>query len=473
MLLAGSGMKASAHAFGSRYDLPLPLWLYLASAGAAVGLTFTPLALLPRRHGTRPIASTTLPLPRPFPARSALRRIAGAIGILVFGLILVAGLFGIQSTTRNFAPAMVWVIWWVGLVFFTALAGNMWPAFNPWTAAYDAMAAVLQRCGLVASTSLRRSCPRGIGAWPAVMLFATFAWLETASDGAEHPRTLACLVIAYSVIAWIGMVIFGRRAWLASADPFHRLFAVLGRFAPIRVTARRIVLRVHGAGLIQSRPVPWSATGFIILMLATVSYDGFAETPVWAAFLDWLSQSLVMRPLLIGMQQAGIDLLVAAKTFGLAATAAVFAAVYLAFCAASAGLAGGAVGIGRLAGSLVHSLVPIAIGYHFAHYLSYLLLAGQLMIGLVSDPLGFGWDLFGTADHAIDIGVIDAATVWYVAIAAIVVGHVIAVTVAHFSALNLYRDSRRAILSQIPMLVLMMGYTMTSLWILSQPIVAQ
>ena len=129
-------------------------------------------------------------------------------------------------------------------------------------------------------------------------------------------------------------------------------------------------------------------------------------------------------------------------------------------------------GTGATARAYVLTLVPIAIAYHLAHYLSYLLLAGQAAIPLASDPFGWGWDLFGTAGYAVDIGIIGPKEVWYLSVAAIVAGHVAAVVLAHVTALRLYATARAAVLSQLPMLVLMVGSTMTSLWILSQPIVA-
>jgi hypothetical protein len=118
----------------------------------------------------------------------------------------------------------------------------------------------------------------------------------------------------------------------------------------------------------------------------------------------------------------------------------------------------------------VLTLLPIAVGYHLAHNLSYLLLAGQFAIPLASDPLGFGWDLFGTKLYGIDIGIIDAATVWTVSVAAIVVGHVAAVWLAHATALAAYGPAGGRARVQLPLLLLMVGYTMTSLWILAQPI---
>ena len=159
------------------------------------------------------------------------------------------------------------------------------------------------------------------------------------------------------------------------------------------------------------------------------------------------------------------------KTVGLLLTITLFVAVYLCVAWLVDRCSGEPQGLRVSAGSFVLSLVPIAIGYHLAHYLSYLLIAGQLIIPLASDPFNLGWDLFGTRGYAVDIAIVDARFVWYTAVVTIISGHVIAVCLSHTMALRLYKKRSRAIRSQIPMLVLMMGYTMSSLWILSQPIV--
>src|SRR6185437_15118213 len=125
----------------------------------------------------------------------------------------------------------------------------------------------------------------------------------------------------------------------------------------------------------------------------------------------------------------------------------------------------------RVAGLFVLTLVPIAIAYQVAHYLSFLVTAGQYAIGLVSDPFGSGWNLFGTANHMVRPNIIDARLVWLISMGAIVAGHVAALYLGHLLALREYRDPRAVSRSQWPMLVLMVSYTMLSLWIIAQPIV--
>jgi hypothetical protein len=213
-------------------------------------------------------------------------------------------------------------------------------------------------------------------------------------------------------------------------------------------------------------------------MLAAVTFDGFMETPLWTAIAastgQWLSV-LADRP-------SGDELHAVVATLGLAACAALFLSIYavcawlIARCAAMNAGAGApprtryeAMKIARL---FVFTRVPIAIGYHLAHYLSFVVMAGQYLIPLASDPLGLGWDLFGTSRYFVRIGIVDARFVWFASVAAIVTGHVAAVYLAHAMAMRVFKEKRAALRSQYPMLALMIGYTMVSLWIIAQPIVS-
>jgi hypothetical protein len=128
-------------------------------------------------------------------------------------------------------------------------------------------------------------------------------------------------------------------------------------------------------------------------------------------------------------------------------------------------------GAGIIVRRFVLSLVPIALAYHVAHYFSFLFIGGQYAIPRLSDPFGYGWNLFGTARYQVDIGLVTPRLQWTVAVVSVVVGHLVAVYVSHVTALRVFRSSRAALRSQIPMVLLMIAYTMISLWILSQPIV--
>ena len=128
---------------------------------------------------------------------------------------------------------------------------------------------------------------------------------------------------------------------------------------------------------------------------------------------------------------------------------------------------GGDISARDLRRAFVHSLVPIAMVYVAAHYLTFLVFEGQAISYLASDPLGQGWDLFGTASDTIDYGVLGQNAAWYLQVGFVVAGHVAALTLAHDRALTLYPDRRLAVRSQYWMLGVMVGFTTLALWLLA------
>ena len=464
--------SAAAHAFGQRYDLPIPLDLYLGGAGLAVALSFVAAAVALKRPSEDARLELDLTRRIPFlgPVAQAAFIVTRLIGLAVFLLVLIAGFIGVQDAFENIAPTTVWVIWWIGLAYASALIGDLWHALNP----FRAVAAVLRRINPV--PPLRY--PDALGVLPALLLFAGFAWTEMVSERADSPAGLAWLALCYAIVTLAGMGLFGAATWLRNGEAFTVAFGLIARFGPF--TARRrqesgermqIVVRPFGAGLLSRAPVHPTLMLFVLLMLATVSFDGFRETPAWNWAINWAASSPFLRATLIDLRAAGVDLLALFSTAGLLGAFVVFVAVYALFARLMAWAGGDEVSTGLAARQFVLSLMPIAIAYHLAHYLSYFMLAGQLMIPLASDPFGFGWNLFGTASYRMDISVVSAKMVWYTAVTAIVIGHIAAVWLAHITALRVFSTPRRALASQYPMLVLMVGYTASSLWILAQPVV--
>lgn len=468
-VLTLTASPAVAHAFGQRYDLPLPLWLYTTGAGATVALSFAVIALFLRRTHRDP-ETLSVDMLRVsglhWLCHRWVRTGVQTASVGVFTLILAACFFGNPDPFDNIAPTFVWVVWWVGLAFLSALMGNLWDLLNPWRILFQ-WATRLSR-----SDAAPRPFPAWLGYWPAVFLFLIFAWMELISGSAEKPPILGSLIIVYSVFTWSGMARFGSEAWLRYGEVFSVVFGVLARFAPISGKNGELRLRFPATGLLVHDPVPMSYVCFVLLLLTSVTFDGILETPLWQSLVAWIAESTALRGTLLFLQQGGINLLILIKTLALLFMPLVFIGAYLAVSWLIGWAGSGRIPLRNLAGFFVLSLVPIAIAYHLSHYLSYLLIAGQNIIPLASDPFGIGWDLFDTKAYRLDIGIVNAKMVWYVAVAAIIVGHVVAVYVAHAMALRVFPTVRQALCSQLPMLALMVGYTMVSLWILSQPIVA-
>ncbi len=455
--------SAWGHAFDERYDLPAPLSYFVAGATAAVGLSFVVAALVMRgapsaARGGREFSLG--PVVRMLPVLHVLARM---LAVLLLGVTIAAGLFGTRDPVMNLAPTLVWIVGWVGLSLFAACVANVWAALDPWRAIFDALDAAARRLGRSKGIVIGWRYPRVLDAWPAVALLLFIGWFEVAYPEGAEPGRIAIALLAWSFITLLGMACFGRDAWQRNADVFAVYFATLGRFAPLDAgrDRRTVVVRPPGHGLITDHATSLAMVAFVIAMLATVLFDGLLSGEAW-----WVAQARVMR----AMPQLANPRGALAGAVGLVVLWLLLLAAYVVSCWSAARLAGVRPARG-LVRAFAFSLVPIAVGYLVAHNFSNLLVQGQHIIALVSDPFGRQWNLFGTAGYRTRIGIVDARITWYVAIGAIVAGHVVSIWIAHRVALRELGARSTAALACIPLTVLMLACTAVSLAIIAEPMV--
>ncbi|WP_350278218.1 hypothetical protein [Kribbella sp. HUAS MG21] len=420
------------HGIGGRGDLPVPLWLAVYSAGAAVAVSFFALAAFwsrPRFEGTagRPFDVLTRVADHP-----VTRAVLKLIGVAALALLLGAAWFGDPEPSRNPAPTWLFVWIWVGIIPLSLIFGPIWRLANP----------LRTLAGLVRRTSYSR-LPGGIAYWPAVAGLAGFLWLELVHPDASQPRVVALAVTVYALANVAAGIVYGP-AWFAVGDSFEVYAEVLGRLAPIgRGTDGRLELRNPLVGL-ATMPQQPGVVGLLCLLLGSTAFDGVSRWSAWTSLTAELS-----RPQ---------HLLVA--TLGLVVAVALVAALFLlaARTTGAARIRPGAVGTAGLPGAFAHSLVPIAIGYAAAHYFSFAVFQGQAGWLLATDPFGRGWDLLGTGGRGIDYAVVGTGVIAGVQIGAIVLGHVLGVVSAHDRAADLFRrrELRRA---QYPLLAAMVAFT--------------
>lgn len=496
LVLSTGSSPAYAHGFGERYDLPIPLNMFLIGAAVTVIVSFVAIGLFVGRR------SSGLSYPRlnllsvpvlGWAISSPL--LLGAIrtaSVAVFTLVILTGLLGTNKPIDNLSPTFVWIIWWVGMGYVSALLGNLWILVNPWKIIYEWAEYLFGTDRKDGDSGLYRY-PENWSVWPAILLFFAFAWIENVHSSASQPSRLALLILLYSTITWAGMTAFGKHQWLRHGEAFSVLFGFFARFSPIEVRVaghhpcptcdpicddsgnycvdcyqcfestsprnRQLNLRPYAVGLALPERVTTATAIFVILALATVTFDGLQDSQVWA---DILAAAFG------GLGHTGVGIV---NTLGLIIVPALFLLVYLGFSWGMRQMSGMRDTVADTAKSFVFSLVPIALAYNLAHFISLLVIQGQLIIPLTSDPFGFGWDLFGGAGYRVNLNAINAKFVWFVSVIAIVLGHIISVYVAHLLALGRMPDANSALRSQYPMLVLMVIYTTTSLWIIAQPIV--
>jgi hypothetical protein len=455
-----------AHALVGKSDLPIPEWLFAWGASLVLIVSFVALTLAWQRarfekDGWRPVEGWW--------AKALVNRVtaflAGTASVFLLGLTVYAALRGTEAPDRNFALTFVFVTFWLALVAVSVLLGDVFRALNPWRAIARAFAAGFR---LIAGQSppppLRY--PDRLGRWPAVAGIAAFTWMELVwgQSGFQAvglvPQEVGIAVIAYSAMTFVGMALFGIEEWTSRGEAFSVYFNMFSRLAPFEVREGRLGIRRWLSGAVGWAAVPGSVA-LVLVTIGATAFDGAQEGLLESAISSTFDT----------VADAGIAPVTALRltnTFYFALTIAAVAAI---FWGGVAGMHTVRAGIrtselGRL---FAHAFIPIALAYLVAHYFTLVLYQEQAQFTyLLSDPLGDGSDVFGTAGSGIDYGLIGATAIWYVQVGALVVGHVTALVLGHDRALAVYRDPATASRSQYWMLAMMVGFTSLGLFLLSQ-----
>jgi hypothetical protein len=373
--------------------------------------------------------------------------------------VMVCGFFGSGVAFYNPAEYFVWIFFWAVMVIVSGLVGNLWYLLNPWAAIYDLAVRVVPIRPV-------RSLPE-VGVWPAAAFYLMFACLELTSGMASRPQVVALAAVVYTVITLAGMFLFGRDRWLERCEAFTVLLGIVGRFGPVEAERdasggiKTVYLRPWGAGLLQPSPSGWDRVVFVILMLSSLAFDGVLSTPAWQDF------TIALEPLWLPFGPYGFFVV---RTAGLLLLSVTFLLVFIAVMEGVVYLGQRNVDIRATVAAFALTLVPIALVYNAAHNYSYVLVQAQFIVPLLDDPLQKGWHLWpAVVSFKPSFALAQASTVWYAQIVLIVVGHIVAVLLSHLRANSVFKSAQRALLSQYPMLLLMVAYTFTSLWILAQP----
>jgi len=458
---------AAAHALGGRQDVPIPDWLFAWGASVVLIVSFVALSLAWHRarfedDGWRPLPAWASRIA----VNPVTEALTGLAGVVLLGVVVWSGLQGTDAPDRNFSVTFVFVTVWLGAVVLSVLLGDVFRAFNPWRAIARATGGIFRLVAGQQAPTPPASLPERWGRWPAVIGLLAFVWLYLVygQSGFQAagltPHTVAVATLAYTAYTLVAMSLFGTERWLERGETFSVYFGMFSRLAPLEAREGRLGLRRPLASLTSWATLPGSVA-LVLVTIGATTFDGAQEGALQSQITDvfeWL-----------------VDLGVGPVT-ALRATNTVFLAVALAFVAGLfwAGIFGmhtvrGTPGTRCLATLFAHAFVPIALGYLVAHYFSFFVFQIQAQFTyLLSDPLGDGSNLFGTATAGIDYGFLGTETIWYVMVGSLVAGHVVALVLGHDRAISLFGDSRLAARSQYWMLALMVGFTSLGLYLLSQ-----
>lgn len=442
--------------------LLLPSQHYIVGAALAVAASFLLLALLPQRWAHNLGNGKGLHL-FALPAIGAAPFSLLALALLI--VLVAAGIAGPRDPMKNPLPLFVWVDWWIAFTLLQAVAGDLWRLFNPWTGLIDLLRRTLGRA-LPAEGCVR--LPQQLGYAIAILQFGGFAWYELIDLAPFDPDRLAHAAVVFYLFNLVGMLVFGRGDWMRRAEPFSIYFSLVGGLAPLQpvvdaATGRPALHLVWpGMRMTTRPPMRMSGVGFVLLTLATVSFDGLSHTYSWATLIG-------LNPL----EFPGRSAVVWQSTAGLFGAFVALGLLFIGCVWAGLKLSGGQVSLEEATGRLIYSIVPISLAFHAAHYLTFLMVEGQYAVIAASDPFGLGWNLFGTAGWQVTTSFFfnyeSVLAIWNIQTTVIVVGHVIGIVMAHVIAVSLFPRSKGAVRSQIALALFMVLYTAFGLWLLATP----
>ena len=420
-------------------EAPIPQWYVVTVAGVVVGASFLFTSMMADHEALRWVNGLALGARLPGSLGAAARTLLGIASVLALGGIVAVGVVGPAAANENLASLGIWVAWWGGFTIATYSVGNLWPAIDPFR----------HIAGLVPARP-RWDYPEHLGAWPAVAGLLLLVFAEVVSGSTERPRVLAALVGGYAVVTVAGAVAVGAREWFDKADPLAAVFRTYGSMAPLQRTDDGISLRLHGAALtdcdVDDTP---GRVAFVVALLWATTFDGLVSTPQW-------------RTLLTPLVDLGVPAVVGYVAVLLGGFAA-FYGVYRWAARKSRETADTYVSSDAIARWLAPSLVPIAAGYHVAHFLGYVLALSPAFVAALADPLGTG-----SAAATFQVAVLPD---WFgfLQLGFVLGGHLLAIWVAHSIAFELFPGARQPIRSQYPLIGVMIAYTLVSAWVIVAP----
>ncbi|MEX2108005.1 MAG: fenitrothion hydrolase [Solirubrobacterales bacterium] len=454
-----------AHALPAPEDLPIPAWLFAWGASIVLIVSFFALSIgwrEPRfeRERWRPLGAGLSRALVGLPAQV----LCGAVSVFLLGFTVYAGLRGTEAPDRNFAITFVFITVWLGFPLLSVLLGDVFRAFNPWRAIGRVVGGAFT--ALAGQRPAHLTYPEALGRWPAAIGLLAFVWLEIvygSSGGLTagvSPETTAFAVFVYSAYTLAMMSLFGVEKWCKRGEVFAVYFGMFAQLGSFGVKDGRLGVRRPLSAATSWATLPGSVA-IAIASIATTSFDGGQEGAFKDAITkvaEWLGD--------IGLGPVGAQRL--SSTIFLLLC---FAGVWLVYLIGVRGMStvGGAPPLKKLRSGFAHTLIPIAFAYLAAHYFSFFVFQEQAQFAyLLSDPLGTATtDLFGTASWSVDYQAISANMIWYVQVGTLIVGHVIALTLAHDRATAYWGNYRQAARSQYWMLAVMVAFTCFGLYLLS------
>lgn len=454
-----------AHALVARKDLPIPAWLFAWAASIVLIVSFFALSAAWRKprfeeERWRPLSerfsSALLSIP--------MQVLCGVIGVFFLGFSIYAGLKGTEAPDRNFALTFLYVTAWLGFPLFSVIFGDIFRPFNPWRAVARVIGGAFTL--IAGQPPAHLKYPERLGRWPAAVTLLAVVWLEVvygASGGVAvglSPHAAGIAALIYTLYTLVMMTLFGVERWCQTGEVFSVYFGMFSQLGAFGVRDGRLGRRLPLSASTHWATVPGSAA-VVIASIASTSFDGAQEGALKDAIIktfEWLAET-------------GLSLTTSLRLADTIFMLLCFVGVGLVYLIGVRGMATvrGAPSREKLRTGFAHTLIPIAFAYLVAHYFSLFVFQEQAQFTyLLSDPLGTATtNLFGTASGGINFKILSANAIWYVQVGALVIGHVVGLTLAHDRATAYWGDYKQAARSQYWMLAVMVAFTCFGLYLLS------
>src|SRR5262245_11714940 len=466
---------AYAHALTlTPYVMPVPFWMYVYGCAATLVVSFAVLSYFWNAPAVaRGAADRERTTAQVTDGRQWVFRLlqVGAVGCLL--LTIAAGLVGTGNPGSNINMLLFWVIFLLGFTYLTVIVGDLYSIINPWRA----IAGWLQRAGLDLSRP-RVGYPQAAAYWPALVFYVVLIWVELFA--LPKPSLLSIVIGIYTVITGIGVFLFGQDTWFRRCDVFSVFFRLVATLAPVEYTrssdgtSYRVRWRPPLSGVRNElAEADLSLVLFVLFMLASTTYDGIYRTEFWVG-LFWRPMLALFEPVwgtdLARAQSVLESWFLVYQRAGLLVLPLCYLAFYVIVLKWAQAVTRVTMTLQRLAVDFAYSLIPIALAYNATHYYPMLIAEGRTLPWRASDPLGLGWNLLNISPPFVDPPELRMGTVWHTQVALILIGHVVSVYLAHIIAVSTFHTRQRVIVSQLPLLFLMVALTVIGLWVLSLPL---
>ncbi|MFQ5605466.1 MAG: 4Fe-4S binding protein [bacterium] len=492
----------------------IPDWLYYSSIVIIMLVSFGILEML--KHKNKGLAQTRkweLTQYRLFKIFFKSRKVQAAIQfivVLLFLTILFAGFYGNQLPGENIAPTLTWNIWWIGLIFLILFFGKMWCYVCPW----DALTNWLTRLSFF---KIKQDTVNLGWRWPrffkniylATILFVFLTWLELGYHVTLSPEATATLGLLMFGLVFVPGLLFEKKSFCRYGCLIGRVSGLYAMFSPVEIRPRDLdicsncktadCLKGNGTGYpcptgqylktmtantyctmcaecfrtckydnvafnvrpfaadLLHAPKPKKDEAYLALILFSLTaFHGLTMTPNWKSFVQNIQQTISVGELAAFSLGMLISLTLPVLIYGLS--------VWLSKIFSGESQKS----IFSLFTKYAYGLIPIALFYHLAHNVEHFFMESQKLLVLLSDPFGYGWNIFGTADMQVG-SLLSLQAIWFLQVGLVIVGHVFGVVISNTHSHTIFSDKISALKSQIPMITLMVMFSVLSLWLIAQP----